>query len=159
MKIYIRIILYNDNNCTYDSIDIENMTIICYCQVKTDIETDVKEPSFKKEVIDIFRYSTFKVIQCYKLVFNLNNKKKNIGFLIFSILVLLHLPLFFHYIIFSDISIKTYIKNEFIKYKYSINRKNRKTDNKNNPIKKLKRIKKNFSSQRIIKLNDSKKKQ
>ena len=143
-----------DNNCTYDSIDIENMTITCNCEVKTNIETDIKDPSVNIVVYNIFRYSTFKVIQCYQLVLNFNNKKNNIGFWLFSISVLFHLPLFCHYIIYSDIAIKTYIKKEFVKYDYLQNSKKE----KKNPIKRKNGTSKRLGAKRKIKLNMEKRK-
>ena len=143
-----------DNNCTYDSIDIENMTITCNCEVKTNIEIDIKEPSVNIVVYDVFRYSTFKVIQCYQLVLNFSNKKNNIGFWLFSILVLFHLPLFCHYIIYNDTAIKTYIKNEFIKYDYLQESKKE----KKNPIKRKTATSKSLGTKRKLALNITKKK-
>ena len=101
------------------------MTITCNCSIKTEIE--IEEPTFNKIIFGIFEDSTIGVIKCYKLVFNLN-KKNNIGFWIFSIFILFHIPSIIHYMIFGIVSIKKYIKEEMIKYHY--------LENDSNPIKK-----------------------
>ena len=68
-----------DSNCQYENIDIQNMSIVCSCSVKTEVETELEEPTFHNIFFGIFEDSTFGVVKCYKLVFNLN-KKDNIGF-------------------------------------------------------------------------------
>ena len=65
-----------DNECEYDKINIENMTVVCSCSVKTEINTKVSEPKFSSMIEDTFENSNFGVIKCYKLVFNLKNKIK-----------------------------------------------------------------------------------
>ena len=125
-----------DSNCEYENMDIDNMTITCNCEVKNNISKEIEEPTFNIVVYDIFKYSTFKVIKCYNLVFNLN-KKNNIGFWIFLISAIFHVPFIFYYFIFGHISIINNTKNEMIKYNY-INKKN-------HPIKK------NFCSKKIKK--------
>jgi hypothetical protein len=75
-----------DNECEYDKINIENMTVVCSCEIKTEINTQVSEPKFSSMIEDTFENSNIGVIKCYKLVFNLKNKNKNIGFLLFLIL-------------------------------------------------------------------------
>ena len=116
-----------DSNCEYENIDIENMTIACNCSIKTEIEVVVEEPTFNKIIFGIFEDSTIGVIKCYKLVFNLN-KKNNIGFWMFLIFILFHIPSIIHYMIFGIVSIKKYIKEEMIKYHY--------LENDSNPSKK-----------------------
>ena len=120
-----------DSNCEYENIDIQNMTITCNCFVKTEIEATIEEPTFKKIIFGIFEDSTFGVIKCYKLVFNLN-KKDNIGFWMFLIFILLHIPFIINYIIYKERPIKKYIKEEMIKYHY--------IEKKNNPKKRKYKI-------------------
>ena len=106
-----------DSNCEYENIDIENMTITCNCLVKTEIETEIEEPKYNQMIFDIFQDSTIGVIKCYNLVFNLN-KKNNIGFWIFLIFIITHIPFIIHYLIKGDIQIIKYIKNQLIKLHY-----------------------------------------
>ena len=63
-----------DNNCEYEKIDIENMSVICSCQIKSEINTQVSPPVFSEIVQDTFKDSNIGVIRCYKLVFNFDNK-------------------------------------------------------------------------------------
>ena len=106
-----------DSNCEYENIDIKNMSIVCSCSVKTEIETELEEPTFHNIFFGIFEDSTFGVVKCYKLVFNLN-KKDNIGFWMFLFFIILHIPFIINYIIFKDKSVKKYMKKEMIKYHY-----------------------------------------
>ena len=64
-----------DNGCEYDEINIEKMSIMCLCQVKTEIKTEISEPVFTEIVQNAFKYSNFGVIRCYNLVFRLYNKR------------------------------------------------------------------------------------
>ena len=98
-------------NCEYENIDLENMQIVCNCFVKKEMKVEKEEPKYNKIIFDILKDSTFWVIKCYNLVFNLN-KKNNIGFWIFLILFLLHIPFIIHYIIYQDKTIKNKIKIE-----------------------------------------------
>ena len=74
--------------CEYDKIDIENMSVVCSCQVKTEINTELSPPVFSEIVKDTFKDSNIGVIRCYKLVFNFENKLHNVGFLLFSFFVI-----------------------------------------------------------------------
>ena len=123
-----------DSNCNYQNIDLENMTITCSCNVKTEITIELQEPTFNKIFLGIFQDSTFSVVKCYKLVLNFN-KKKNVGFYMFLSFILLHIPFIINYIIFKDTQIKKYIREEMVKFHYLKNIKN--------PQKKKRLIKKN----------------
>ena len=54
---------------------------------------DVKKGIFLHSIKSAFIESNFGVVKCYKLVFSLKGKLKNIGFWIFLLLILLHIPL------------------------------------------------------------------
>ena len=72
-----------DDGCQYDEIDVANMSVTCSCKVKTEINTEITEPAFSEMVQTTFKDSNFGVLKCYELVFNFENKLKNIGFIIF----------------------------------------------------------------------------
>ena len=110
-----------DNECTYDQIDIETMSVTCSCQVKTEINFEVSEPVFGKMVEETFKNSNFGVILCYKLVFDFKNKGKNIGFWIFLIFVSIHILCFIYYLIYNIKSVKIFVYKEMLKYNYLIN--------------------------------------
>ena len=107
-----------DNNCEYDEVNIENMTVTCFCRVKTEIDTNIEPAVFETVVKDTFKDSSFGVIKCYKLVFSLNNKINNIGFWILSICFLLNKSFFISYFILGIKSIKLFVYNEMEKNNY-----------------------------------------
>ena len=85
-----------NSGCDYEGLDTENLTVSCSCSVITNDteEDDDEEANIKEIVLGLFENSTFGVVKCYKLVFNFTNKKKNIGFWIFLILISVHIPLY-----------------------------------------------------------------
>ncbi len=114
-----------DSGCEYESIDSENMTVSCTCEVSNDTDSDDDEDddntNLKNIILSLFDDSTFGVIKCYKLVFNFNNKYKNIGFMIFSVIILAHIPLYVLFFLNGINPIKKYIEDEMKKFHYIIN--------------------------------------
>ena len=72
-------------------------------------------------VIDTFKGSNLSVIKCYELVFDFRNKFNNIGFCIFTCLIIIHIPIYIHYIINNITPIQKYIISEMSKFGYLIN--------------------------------------
>ena len=107
-----------DNNCEYDRINISSMIIRCNCEVKKDIDTKKPPLKFEKIYVDLFSESTFGVSKCFNLVFDFKNKSKNIGFIIFTILVSLHIPILIYYFIVGIEPITKFVFNEMEKYNY-----------------------------------------
>ncbi len=113
-----------DDGCTYNGLDLINKTISCDCKVKTNIS--INESSLiLKQFNEIKIESNFGLIKCYELVFSFNGKSKNIGFWIFLILVLAHIPLLLIYFCKGIKSIEKYIINQMEEYGY-INHENNK---------------------------------
>ena len=80
---------YNNNyttcqsNCEYSSFNSEYKFLKCECKVVVD-DTDIHDfDKFSKKIYknfyDILKNSNYKTLKCYKLVFNPNYLKKNIG--------------------------------------------------------------------------------
>ena len=107
-----------DNDCVYEQIDIENMSVICSCKIKTEINTEVSSPEFGEIIVDTFKDSNVGVIRCYNLVFSLDNKLHNIGFLIFLIFVIIHIICFLLYFICGIKSIILFVYKEMEKNNY-----------------------------------------
>ena len=106
-----------EDKCTYKEINTEHMTISCDCKIKANMS--LNESSFNLEKLDeLNTESNFGLIKCYKLVFSFKGKNNNIGFWIFLILVLAHIPILFFYFYKGIKSIKNYIINEMIKNGY-----------------------------------------
>ena len=125
-----------ENGCNFKNIEIEEKKIHCECSVNT--EENYKITYQKYNLRDSFyktnKYSNFKVIICYKLVFSLKGQTNNFGsYLLISILIF--------YIITSIIYIsnsKKLVSNLIIKILDSMNLKNYNSSlfYKPNPIKK-----------------------
>ena len=108
-----------DNGCEYEKINIENMTIICSCKVKKEINTEVAELEFGEIIQKTFKDSNFGVIRCYNLVFRLKNKIHNYGFLICLLFIIIHLICFGYYFIKGTKTILIFVFKEMQKYHYT----------------------------------------
>ena len=97
------------------------MYIRCSCQVKEEINFEPSKPVFAKVVKETFENSNFGVIRCFAIVFNLNNKVNNIGYFLFLIIILVHLPLFIYYFIYGTQSIISFVYKDMNKYNYISN--------------------------------------
>ena len=131
-----------DNNCLFNEIDLDLMIINCNCSIKTNIS--VIEPSVKLEQLeDIEKSMAFEIIKCYNLVFSWKNKVKNIGFWIFSFILISHIILLCIYFYKGVNPIKEYLVKEMIDYGYIkkndnifSNKNKTKTEQKKNDLKK-----------------------
>ena len=111
-----------DNGCEYDYFNMEKMQVVCNCEVKTEINVKEEDGNFVTSITSAFFNSNFGVIKCYNLVFSLKGKLKNIGFWIFLVVILLHIPIYIFYFKKSVDPIRKYIKEEMKKKKYIINK-------------------------------------
>ena len=125
-----------DDNCKYENINLNLSVITCKCSIKNTVETTIPPLRFDNIILDLLTNSSFGVVKCYKLVFNFKIKLNNIGFWIFTVLILLHILFIIHYCIYGINPIYKYIFNEMIKFNYY-----RDVDN---PIKKKKKKLKTF---------------
>ena len=125
-----------EEGCVYKDTNIETMTISCDCDVKNQFIINETNGQLVN-INNIKKSSPFEIIKCYKLVFSLKNKLNNIGFLIFSILIFIYIPLLFFYFYQGITPIKEYLNNEMKEYGYI--KENNYSNNKNN--KQIKSIK------------------
>ena len=140
--------------CEFEYYDSSNKRVKCNCMTDIDnIKAMFKNFSFAKtEIIDNFystiKNSNFKILKCYKLLYNTNNLLYNIGCIIMTIIYIL---LFIFMLICFFIARKTinnFIKlillsiNNHVKQKPKLN--NRKDSNKSNKIKKV------FKSEKLL---------
>ena len=107
-----------EENCEYENIDIETMSVKCTCQVKTEINIERKPPVFYEIILNTFKDSNFGVLECFRQVFGFSNKLKNYGFLISLIIIILHIPLFIIYFIYKIKSVKDFVIKEMEKNNY-----------------------------------------
>ena len=145
-----------DQGCSYNKIDFENKVISCICKVKANLSIEETSLNIKK-FSEIKIESNFGLIKCYQLVFSLVGKLKNIGFFIFLILILIHIPLIIYYLSKGIQPIKSFLHKEMTKYGYALKNKtfkniNKKTNESTKEIKKLNappKIKKNKKTKLI----------
>ena len=107
-----------ENNCKYEKVNLTQNTVSCKCTIKTNVDSIIEPPSLYVIIRDSFKDSNVAVIKCYNLVFNIKNKFQNIGFWIFTFLILLHIPFFIKYFTSNINSIKAYIFNEMTEFNY-----------------------------------------
>ena len=140
-----------EDDCSYDEINLINLTITCDCRVKTNISLDnITEHLIKYDE----KSNNFQIIKCYNLVFSLKGKLFNIGFWIFLVLVTAHIPLLIIYFyqgikpikkyIYQEMALNGYIKHKNLKIKNGENKKgekkskicnkNKKKERRNNKI-------------------------
>ena len=85
-----------EKQCILKEVNFENKSILCDCSTKGNLS--VEEPALNIIYFDEIEIeSNFGLIKCYKLVFSFKGKFKNIGFWIFSNLIILQIPFIFIY--------------------------------------------------------------
>ena len=145
-----------EEGCSYEEIDLGNMTVNCNCKVKSSVNID-------NITVNLLPYeeknANFKIIKCYNLVFSLKGKLLNIGFWIFLVLVMVHIPFLILYFRKGINPVREYIIGQMEKYGYIEKTKNKNLNNndnsKNKKIKDNKSKNKNNKKQKIGKKNAS----
>ena len=118
-----------EKNCDYKKIDIENLRIICECEIKTNITSEYREINFANAPQNM-NYSHFHIIYCPSFVFDIKNIKSNIGFYIFLILLISNITTIILYCMFDFKSLKSFIFSEMNKNNYLISDNNPPPKNK-----------------------------
>ena len=106
-----------DYGCVYNETRIDLNVIVCNCKVNDNLTTnitDIDTWNYK----NIYKSSSFSIINCYNLVFSFKNKKYNIGFWILSTLLILHIPFLIAYFCKGIQPIREYLVNEMIENGY-----------------------------------------
>ena len=88
------------------------MSVVCSCQIKMEINTEVPPPILKDIIQDTFKDSNFGVLRCYNLVFSLNYKLHNIGFLTFIFFVFAEIYAFSYILFLYPIPQEDLLKNQ-----------------------------------------------
>ena len=125
-------------NCNFSDYSFESTYLKCKCNVENDnIDTDNTE-KFSAKILyssfyEVLKYSNFKVVKCYKLVFNNNILTNNYGSLIVIIIFACYLAFFVIYLAkgISPFEIKT-VKTLIERKKMNNNSKNNEAKNMNN---------------------------
>ena len=161
-------------NCQYSEYSFQSQYLKCECKVE-DEDIDIKEPEkFSVKMVftsfyEVLKYSNFKVLKCYKLVFNISSITKNIGSIIVVIFFVSYLCAFVFYAINGIKPLKISTARTILKHnkitnckenshstfknerKVSFNIRKRKKSKEKNKIKEPPRREKKFNTE--IKIN------
>lgn len=108
-----------EEGCEYQSFDVEKMCVYCSCEVKKEVNYELKKGNFKTYIKHNFFKLNFGVIKCYNLAFGIKRKLKNVAFWIFLILTILHVPIYYFYFENGINPISNYINKEMTKKGYN----------------------------------------
>jgi hypothetical protein len=147
-----------EQGCSYNNLDIVTRSIACDCKIQGNISTVVNPLVFDTGKETSFFDSNIGVSKCYNLVFSLNNKRNNIGFIIFCILIIIYIITIFVQMIKGIKKVSDFIHNEMINYGYIEQDHNKFFEKKKKESKKvkfssktgLKKIKNKFSEDNRI---------
>ena len=82
-----------EDTCEYKSFDINASKVNCKCNVKQQINSNIYETKFSPNTLlnnffDFDRYTNYKVLKCYNMVFNLERIKINKGsYIVFFLII------------------------------------------------------------------------
>ena len=116
--------------CEFQYYNRTSKKVKCDCSVTIETleELDFDNLFDKKEIAQSFyktlSNSNFRVLKCFKLVFDFANIKKNIGEILMTVLISIYLILLIIYLINGQNKIQNYINN-ILKYKKNNNNKNK----------------------------------
>ena len=82
-----------EDTCEYKSFDINTSKVNCKCTIKQDINSNIYETKFSPNTLlnnffDFDKYTNYKVLKCYNMVFNFERIKINKGSYIVSFLII-----------------------------------------------------------------------
>ena len=120
-----------DSGCEYEGLNSTSGVVSCTCPVDTSDEDsdDDDSANLKSIILSVFSDSTIGVVQCYNRVFS--SKNDNIGFWVFLVIVVGHIPLYVWFFLKGNSQIKEYIDGEMKKYHYLDAPRENDNDNKN----------------------------
>ena len=102
-----------NESCKYNSTDLVNLRFICICDLNynfSDIENNIKNEeeniSYSQYFLSLFNY---KIIPCYKLLFDLKNYYYNIGFFISAGTIIICILEMIIFMIFGILNLKKQI--------------------------------------------------
>ena len=93
------------DNCQYNGVDLENIIIICSCNLNSDSNEEIDEDNFLIEEGNFITYFldkiNYNIFKCYDLLFSFDNLKNNYAFYSILGLFAIIISLNFIYIFFS----------------------------------------------------------
>ena len=137
------------DECEYISFNDTKLSFKCICNIKQEISSEFEEGNFSESKKSGFFNSNFGVIKCYKLFFSSKGKLENIGFLVFTIIILGHIPIYIFYIMNKINPIKAYLAKEMENTGYTNKNKQYQNSEDKKEKESIKEII-NFSGKKII---------
>ena len=107
-----------EEGCSYNNLDIITRSIACDCKIQGNISTITNPLVFDTGKETSFFDSNIGVSRCFNLVFSLNNKSKNIGFIVFCLLMLIYIIAILVQIKKGIKRVSDFLYKEMIKYGY-----------------------------------------
>ena len=102
-----------NESCEYNSTDLTNLRLICICDLNYNSSDNENNNGSEEESITYSQYFlslfNYKIIPCYKLLFDLKNYKYNIGFFISAATIIICLIEMIIFIIFGILKLKKQI--------------------------------------------------
>ena len=123
------------SNCKFSDYYIKAQYLKCECDVNnSEIQTEDNKKfnpkNIYKSFYDVLKFSNYKVLKCYKLVFKIDSITNNIGSIIAIVYAFIYIMFIILYLIKGNNEIKKFItmikkKKQFVKYNAKINQKNK----------------------------------
>ena len=149
-----------EEGCSYDNIDMELMSVTCNCKIDGNFSSVVTPLMNNYDYEISFLDSNIGIVKCYRQVFTLKNKSNNIGFILFTILILIYILFLVIFLCKGIKPISDFVFNEMKKYGYIKSEKERNitSNTKSKTRKKSKKIKKCNKSNPTKKVRNKKNK-
>ena len=123
-----------EESCDYKSFNVNTSKVNCKCDVKTEFNYNINEIKFSPNILienfySFEKYTNYKVLKCYKLVFDLERLKNNKGsYILFIIIILFILNMIINFItqnkIYGKILDEIIYMNSIIDKKIKIKKEN-----------------------------------
>ena len=116
------------SKCLYSNYSLERELLKCECGIVDEVIDPENTDKFKPKILyqsfyDVLKYSNYKVIKCYKLVFDFNSILKNYGSIISMIYFLIYFCFLLTFLIKGINQLKIDLIKKIIKKKKPINNK------------------------------------
>ena len=107
-----------EEGCNNTNIDLEKTIISCQCKVKQNMNNKIMNVNLQQFNKDKLKSNNIDVLKCSDLIFKLNNKSKNIGFIIFTTLAFINLILIIIHMIRGIKSVSDFVYDNMKNYNY-----------------------------------------
>ena len=107
-----------EKNCKNIKIDFDKKFITCQCGVKQQMSAENVKPNFQYIDNDEIKSKNIDVMKCTDVIFALNNKTRNAGFIVFLFIIILYFFLVGYHIYRGIQPVVDFVYREMKKYSY-----------------------------------------